>query len=373
MKIFNAFLLLICITTITLKAQTEKEAIYVTINNYIEGTSFNKKELIEKAFYKEADLFLDNKDKTLWVVPISEYAGWYEKKEYGKFNGRLGDIISVDVYQNIATAKAEILISESNLRFIDLFLLKKINDEWKIISKTASSNTSNKQGKRILFVTSNAEFYGDSDLPTGNSFSEIVHAYNTFSEAGYSIDFVSPLGGAIPLAYINTSEKIEKNYLYNYDFMYGLKNTLAPAVIKTELYKAVYYVGGGGAMFGVPENEKIQQIAMTIYEQNMGIISSVCHGTAGIVHLKTEDGKYLVAGKNVNGYPDSFENHEAAYFKQFPFLIQKTIEERGGIFKHSDRNTFHVEIDGRLITGQNHLSSKPVAEKVIELLENNVD
>ena len=123
-------------------------------------------------------------------------------------------------------------------------------------------------------------------------------------------------------------------------------------------------------MFGVPENGELQKLTMTIYEEHNGIISSVCHGTAGIVNLKIKDGKYLVSGKRINGYPDSFENHDAEYFKLFPFHIQKTIEERGGTFIFSPRNTVHVEVQGNLITGQNYLSSRPVALKIIESLKN---
>ena len=57
-----------------------------------------------------------------------------------------------------------------------------------------------------------------------NSYSEIVNAYDTFKKAGYTVDFVSPKGGSIPLAYINTTDSLQKTYLYNADFMYALKN-----------------------------------------------------------------------------------------------------------------------------------------------------
>ncbi len=127
--------------------------------------------------------------------------------------------------------------------------------------------------------------------------------------------------------------------------------------------------GGGSAMFDVPFNTEIQNLVMDIYEEHNGIISSVCHGTAGIVHLKTKDGKYLVDGKRINGYPDGYERQDSAEFKTFPFLIQKTVEAHGGVFKYSPRNTPHVEVQGNIITGQNYLSSKLVAEKIIEKLK----
>lgn len=223
----------------------------------------------------------------------------------------------------------------------------------------------------VLFILSNAHFYGATKLTTGNSFSEIVNAYDVFKSAGYTVDFVSPKGGAVPLAYINTSDAMSKKYLYDTNFMNALKNTKSPSEINASKYKAVQYIGGGGAMFGVPENKEIQKIAMDVYEQHTGIISSVCHGTAGIVNLKTKDGKYLVAGKRVSGYPDDYENKSAPYFKTFPFLIKKTIEERGGSFRFSERGKFTLEVDGRLVTGQNFQSSKPVALKIIELINSN--
>ena len=352
-----------------LLSQSEIIPIENTLLDYIEGTSYNYPDQIQKAFYTDANLYLDNNDQGMRVVPISQYIDWFKKGEQGKFNGRVGNILSVDYFGNVAYAKAEVLIPESSLRYIDLFILKKINNQWKIISKTANSETSNLKGDRILFIVSNAHFYGDSNLATGNSYSEIINAYDTFVKAGYTVDFVSPEGGSIPLAYINTSDELSKSYLYNADFMYALKNTKRPSDINPQNYKAVHYIGGGSAMFGVPENTAIQNIVMTIYEDQNGIISSVCHGTAGIVNLKTRSGKYLVEGKRVNGYPDAYERKDAEYFAFFPFLITQTIEERGGDFNYSPRNTYHVEVDGNLVTGQNYLSSKHVALKIIEMLK----
>jgi putative intracellular protease/amidase len=124
-------------------------------------------------------------------------------------------------------------------------------------------------------------------------------------------------------------------------------------------------------MYGVPKNTALQKISMSIYEDFNGVISSVCHGTAGIVNLKTKDGKYLVAGKRVSGYPEAYESTKATHIKQFPFLIQQTIEQRKGLFKVSKRGQAHIEVDGRLVTGQNYLSSALVAKQIIAILEKN--
>ncbi|MGS2761188.1 nuclear transport factor 2 family protein [Sinomicrobium sp. M5D2P9] len=338
-----------------------------TLHNYIEGSSYNKLDMLGSAFSENATLYLTIRNEFKIITP-AEYMTFFRGKP-GTFNGRTGEILSIDIAGDIATAKAEILIPARKMRFVDLFLLKKTGEGWQIISKSASNEKSSRSGNRILFIVSNAYYHGRSTIPTGNSFSEIVNAYNTFKEGGYTVDFVSPDGGSIPLAYINTSDSLHKKYLYDADFMYALKHTHKPEEIKPEQYKAVHYIGGGSAMYGVPENSHIQKLSMTIFEEYNGIISSVCHGTAGIVNLKTKDGKYLVDGKVISGYPDGYEKQDADYFKQFPFHIQKTIEDRGGTFKFSPRNSPHVEVQENLVTGQNYLSSKDVALKIMEKLK----
>lgn len=356
------------LTSMSAYGQTDELEIRQAVTNYIQGTSYNRPKQIAKAFHPETTLLLEKKNIPLWRVPVKQYISWFENGKGGEFTGRIGEIISIDIGGNVATAKAEIIFPAKKLRYTDFFLLKKLDNHWQIISKTASSEPSINHGNRILFIVSNAHFHGELDKAAGASFSEIVNAYHAFKQAGYTVDFVSPKGGAIPLAYINTSNKLDKQYLYNRDFMYALEHTRTPKQVTPEHYKAVHYIGGSSAMYGVADNKEIQAISMEIYEQHNGIISSVCHGTAGIAHLKTRDGKYLVAGKRISGYPDEYENQSAAYFKQFPFQIQKTIEQRSGVFKYSARNVAHVEVDGRVITGQNYLSSALVAEKIIELL-----
>ena len=370
MNIKFILLILFYLLSQDVHAQNDQQKILTTLNHYIEGTSYNKKDVIAKAFYQNALLYLNDKDDGLNVVGIKEYISWYDDGEYGKHTGRIGEVLSIDIRGDVATAKAEIIFPERDFRFIDVFLLKKLKSGWKIMSKSAHKVDGNVTGKRILFIVSNASYHGDTSFKTGVSFSEIVNAYHTFKLAGYTVDFVSPQGGAIPLSYIDTSKKLHKQYLYNNDFMYAIGHTKTPQEITAKNYRAVHYVGGGNAMYGVPENEALQKISMSIYEDYNGVVSSVCHGTAGIVNLKTKDGKYLVAGKRVSGYPEAYENQKSEHFKQFPFLIQQTIEQREGLFKVSERGQAHVEVDGRLVTGQNYHSSAPVAEKIISILEN---
>lgn len=353
----------------SINQQQHVAAIQQVLHNYIEGTSYNNRPQIAKAFHPDADLLLDKEGQPFNKVPVADYLSWFKPASQGKFNGRIGEILQIDVSGNLATAKVEILIPRQQASFIDVFLLKQVDNQWQIITKAATKQASSQNGVRVLFILSNAHFHGNSKLPAGASFPEIVHAYQTFKQAGYTVDFMSPEGGAVPLAYIDTSNELYKAHLYNSDLMFGLKHTKQAAQLKAQDYRAVHYIGGSNAMYGVADNADIARLVMDIYEQHQGIISAVCHGTAGIVHLKTKDGKYLVDGKRISGYPEDFENKSAAYFQQFPFLIKQTILDRNGSFHVGKQSEAHIEVDGRIITGQNYLSSALVAEAIIKQLK----
>lgn len=234
-----------------------------------------------------------------------------------------------------------------------------------LISLITSCVKNTESNQRILIVTSNQHTYGNTTQNTSNHFAEIVHAYDVFIKNGFLVDFISPQGGAIPLGYISTSDTIQKHYLYNTVLMNKLKTTKKPSEIDPERYKAIYYSGGGAAMFGVPENETIQDIAKDIYNKR-GIISAVCHGTAGIVNLKDKTGMPLYRGKKINGYPDVFERKTADYYKTFPFSIEGKITENQGNFQYTNkRNSGFYIIDGQFITGQDPSSTTNVAKAVV--------
>ncbi|WP_440223820.1 type 1 glutamine amidotransferase domain-containing protein [Dokdonella sp. MW10] len=220
---------------------------------------------------------------------------------------------------------------------------------------------------RILFIVASSKVHGTSTIPASVSFGEVVNAWDTFHAAGYAVDFVSPDGGDVPIldAYV---DKDTRPRLEDARIMTGLRNTARPEQIDPRRYLAVYYVGGSNAMYGVPEHPFLQDIAMQVYERNGGVVSAVCHGTAGIVNLKLASGRYLVAGKRISGYPEEHEEQDADYFRQFPFLIRKTVEIRGGSFHVVNGYEPHIEVDGRVVTGQNYASATPVAEAVVAVL-----
>ncbi|MGB5981991.1 MAG: hypothetical protein WBG46_07570 [Nonlabens sp.] len=85
--------------------------------NFLNGTSSNRYKLIEKASYSNPHLHLEQNDASLWNVPVKEYADWYKNQSEREFPLRIGNILSIDYFQGNAFAKADTIISKSNLRY----------------------------------------------------------------------------------------------------------------------------------------------------------------------------------------------------------------------------------------------------------------
>ncbi|WP_299104025.1 nuclear transport factor 2 family protein [uncultured Tenacibaculum sp.] len=107
------------------------------LEDYMNGSSYNQHKMLEDAFAKNATLYLTGREGFKRYTP-KEYVGFFKNGVKGKFNGRHGKILGIEVVKDIATAKVEISMPSKSMVYIDLFLLKKLENGWKIISKTAT-------------------------------------------------------------------------------------------------------------------------------------------------------------------------------------------------------------------------------------------
>lgn len=112
-------------------AQTDEAAVKATLTDYMEGTSKGQVARIKRAFTPTAALYSVNPDGTQKRLPIGEYIGYFKE---GQVRDRVGKIISVDIVNDAAHAKVEII--SGNTKFTDYMLLLKLKDGWKIINKS---------------------------------------------------------------------------------------------------------------------------------------------------------------------------------------------------------------------------------------------
>lgn len=158
--------------------------------------------------------------------------------------------------------------------------------------------------KKVLIVETNVQNYQGTNDPTGLWLGESAEFVDEMQKNGIDVDYVSPNGGFVPLdpRSMKYVDDVIMSIYKNRDFIErALKNTLKPSEVNPKDYVAIYYTGGHGVMWDFPHNEEIHAIARKIYEHG-GFLLSVCHGIAGLLHLKNDDGAYIIEGKKVTGF-----------------------------------------------------------------------
>jgi len=225
------------------------------------------------------------------------------------------------------------------------------------------------ESQRVLFVVTSHGQLGDTGKETGYFLREVAYPHTALTEAGYQVDFVSPKGGATPMDPISKDldDEVNKAFVENEALMTTLQDTLTPETIDPSNYVAIFYAGGHGTMWDLPDCAALARIAVAIYEEG-GAIGAVCHGPAGLVNMKLSDGSYLVAGKRVASFTDE-EEQAVGLENVMPFLLASELKKRGAIHTKADNFKPHVEVDGRLVTGQNPPSAKGVGEALVQVLK----
>lgn len=219
----------------------------------------------------------------------------------------------------------------------------------------------------VLFVLTNHNQLGSTDQKTGWHLSEVAHPYKIISDANNSIDFVSPQGGFTPVDpnSLKKADSISNEFL-NSEAYEKTKNTLSPSDIDYKNYQAIFFAGGHGTMWDLPECEPLAKLAANIYE-NGGIVAAICHGPSGLVNAQLSNGDYLVANKDIA----CFTNHEEEAVNKtdvVPFLLESKLKERGANVKPADDWQKNVVISERLVTGQNPASADGLGKAVLSLL-----
>ncbi|MDU9394125.1 type 1 glutamine amidotransferase domain-containing protein [Pseudomonas japonica] len=223
--------------------------------------------------------------------------------------------------------------------------------------------------KKMLVVLTSVPKYPNLERATGLWLGEAVHFVKVVEAAGYQVDYVSPKGGYTPIDphSLAMADATDWQWYQDSDFMSRLGATLKPEQVDPQDYAAIYYAGGHGVVWDFPDNQELQAISRSIYE-NGGIVSSVCHGAVGLLNIRLSDGTLLIDGKEVTGFSNA-EERLAELDQYMPYLTEDEIVKRGAVYtKAAEPWAAYAVADQRVISGQNPASGAPVAELVLKEL-----
>lgn len=222
--------------------------------------------------------------------------------------------------------------------------------------------------KKILCVVTSNNVKGATGIPTGFWLSELTHPLAKFAAAGIAYDLASIKGGKPPIDSdsLDFNDAINKKFWDDADFQAKLSATIKLDDANAANYDAIFFAGGHGVMWDFADSKAIDKVTREIYERG-GIVSAVCHGPAALVNVKLSDGSYLVAGKNLTAFTNG-EEADVQATGIVPFLLETALKNHGANHIAAENWSNHVEIDGRLVTGQNPASAASVGAEIVKLL-----
>lgn len=224
------------------------------------------------------------------------------------------------------------------------------------------------QPRKILFVLTGNNRLGDTGKRTGYHLAEVAHPWRVLRDAGWAIDFATPHGGPAPMdpGSDDRSDSDNAALLGDTDAAAALGATRALGHVDIDDYAAVYFPGGHGTMWDLPDDPNVTAIAAGMYSRGRPV-AAVCHGPAALVNARSTQGDYLVSGRRIAAFTDE-EEAAVGLDGTVPFLLASTLVERGGDHQYAAPFEANVAVDGHLITGQNPASARGVGEALRDAL-----
>ena len=223
---------------------------------------------------------------------------------------------------------------------------------------------------KILMVLTSHDQLGDTGKKTGFWLEELAAPYYVLKDAGAVITLASLKGGQPPLD--PTSEKSEyltestERFRKDAAAQAALANTKKLADVSGDDFDAVFYPGGHGPMWDMPDNATSIALIEAFVKADKPV-AAVCHAPAALLNVGGKDGQLLVKGKRVAGFTNT-EEDAMGTTTAMPFLLEDRLKQQGGIYSKAANFAAHVQVDGKLVTGQNPASSGPAAVELLKLL-----
>ena len=223
---------------------------------------------------------------------------------------------------------------------------------------------------KILIVLTSHDQLGDTGKKTGFWLEEFAAPYYVLKDAGAAITVASPKGGLPPLdpksEMPEFQTELTKRFRTDTGAQAELANTKKLADVSADDFDAVFYPGGHGPMWDMADNATSIALIEAFVKADKPV-GAVCHAPVALINVRGKDGEYLVKGKRVTGFTNA-EEEAVGLTTVVPFLLEDRLKERGSIYSKTANWVPYVQVDGRLVTGQNPASSEPAAEELLKLL-----
>ncbi|MBW4457605.1 MAG: type 1 glutamine amidotransferase domain-containing protein [Nostoc indistinguendum CM1-VF10] len=224
---------------------------------------------------------------------------------------------------------------------------------------------------KILIVLTSHDQLGDTGKKTGFWLEEFAAPYYVLKDAEAALTLASPKGGLPPLdpksEVPEFQTELTKRFRTDTAAQAELANTKKLADVSADDFDAVFYPGSHGPMWDMPDNATSIALIEAFVKADKPV-GAVCHAPVALINVRGKDGEYLIKGKRVTAFTNEEEEEAVGLTAVVPFLLEDRLKERGSIYSKTVNWAPYVQVDGKLVTGQNPGSSEPAAEELLKLL-----
>ncbi|WP_132057546.1 type 1 glutamine amidotransferase domain-containing protein [Halorussus amylolyticus] len=222
----------------------------------------------------------------------------------------------------------------------------------------------------VLFVVSEEGYWGE----------ECIDPLQTLSETDADIDVATPSGGppVVDERSIdpeNVGEETAERVKEAHENDQRLQNPMPIAKADPEMYDAVVFPGGHGTEWDVNQDRHARALLREIVErEDGGKAMVVCHAVGLLAFARDSDGGFLVAGRDVTGFPNEWEEGIVddddcmPDGRKLPYWVEDEVKAAGANWDAELDSDTSVTTDGDLITGRGPESSHAAAMALVEAL-----
>ncbi|RRJ28179.1 DJ-1/PfpI family protein [Halocatena pleomorpha] len=220
-----------------------------------------------------------------------------------------------------------------------------------------------------LFIVSEEGYWGE----------ECIEPLTALSDAGVDITVSTPSGDppVIDERSVDPEEvgaETAEHLRSVHETDERLNDPVPLADVDADAYDAVVFPGGHGTVWDINHDRHAQRALATAVAGETSVALVICHAVGIFAFARTEDGEPLVAGRDVTGFPDAWEegivdeHDRLPDGRKIPYWVEAEVTAVGANWDAELDADTSVTIDGDLITARGPESSTAAAQTLLEEL-----
>lgn len=233
--------------------------------------------------------------------------------------------------------------------------------------------------KALISISSYHGVIYPDGTKTGLFFTEALHPFEVFTQAGFEVDLASETG-TFGLDDLSLTDRFlagdDKAVFENprHPFNVKLNSQLKKASdLRKEEYGLFFGSAGHAALYDYPTARGLQSVATDVWARG-GVVAAVCHGPVilpGVIDATT--GKSIIEGKTVTGFTVEGEIVLKVMDKLMSDGVVPVVDAvtKAAADYSSPMHPFddYSITAGRLVTGANPASARSGAERAVQAFE----